>query len=215
MLIDYFPVLLFLVLGAIFVPLNLLIGSLVRPKVYEPEKYTSYECGEESEGHLFNQFNPRFYVIALIFVIFEVELVFLFPWALLLRGLGWYGDYHSYVADSRNRAQLGTDGWAADIPSPTDFTTPFTCASYRPRSPGNVNLSGFCDDRFERRIDTAVGARGAEADARWHEAYRYLARSAPAAPLVNRRGVVFTSERLGNYQHHPLFGVLLDQVWVR
>ena len=91
MLMDYLPVLLFMVLGAIFVPLNLLIGSLVRPKIDEPEKYTSYECGEESEGHSFNPFNPRFYIIALIFVIFEVELVFLFPWALLLRGLGWFG----------------------------------------------------------------------------------------------------------------------------
>jgi NADH-quinone oxidoreductase subunit A len=91
MLIDYLPVLLFLVLGAVFVPLNLLIGSLIRPKIYEPEKYTPYECGEESEGHLFNQFNPRFYVIALIFVVFEVELVFLFPWAILLHSLGWYG----------------------------------------------------------------------------------------------------------------------------
>ena len=39
--------------------------------------------------------------------------------------------------------------------------------------------------------------------------------AAPAAPLVNRRGAVFVSERLGNYQHHPLLGVLLDQVWVR
>jgi NADH-quinone oxidoreductase subunit A len=91
MVIDYLPVLVFLVLGAVFVPLNLLIGSLIRPKIYEPEKYAPYECGEESEGHLFNQFNPRFYIIALIFVIFEVELVFLFPWAILLRGLGWYG----------------------------------------------------------------------------------------------------------------------------
>lgn len=91
MLLDYFPVLLFIVLGAAFVPLNLLIGSLIRPRIYEPEKYTPYECGEESEGHLFNQFNPRFYIIALIFVIFEVELVFLFPWAVHLRGLGWYG----------------------------------------------------------------------------------------------------------------------------
>jgi NADH-quinone oxidoreductase subunit A len=91
MLVDYFPVLLFLVLGAVFVPLNLLIGSLIRPRIDEPEKYAPYECGEESEGHLFNQFNPRFYVIALIFVIFEVELVFLFPWALRLRELGWYG----------------------------------------------------------------------------------------------------------------------------
>jgi NADH-quinone oxidoreductase subunit A len=97
MLIDYFPVLLFLVLGAVFVPLNLLIGSLVRPKIYEPEKYTPYECGEESEGHLFNQFNPRFYVIALIFVIFEVELAFLFPWAILLRGLGWYGFVTGFI----------------------------------------------------------------------------------------------------------------------
>jgi NADH-quinone oxidoreductase subunit A len=91
MLLDYFPVVLFIVLGAAFVPLNLLIGSLIRPRIYEPEKYTPYECGEESEGHLFNQFNPRFYIIALIFVIFEVELVFLFPWAVLLRRLGWYG----------------------------------------------------------------------------------------------------------------------------
>jgi NADH-quinone oxidoreductase subunit A len=91
MLLDYLPVLLFLLLGAVFVPLNLFIGSLIRPKIYEPEKYEPYECGEESEGHLFNQFNPRFYVIALIFVIFEVELVFLFPWAILLRELGWYG----------------------------------------------------------------------------------------------------------------------------
>ena len=52
-------------------------------------------------------------------------------------------------------------------------------------------------------------------DALWHVAYRRLARSAPAAPLLNRRGAVVVSERLGNYQHHPLFGVLLDQVWVR
>jgi len=78
MLLDYLPVLLFIVLGAAFVPLNLLIGSLIRPRIDEPEKYTPYECGEESEGHLFNQFNPRFYIIALIFVVFEVELVFLF-----------------------------------------------------------------------------------------------------------------------------------------
>jgi NADH-quinone oxidoreductase subunit A len=97
MLIDYLPVLLFLVLGAVFVPLNLLIGSLIRPRINEPDKYAPYECGEESEGHLFNQFNPRFYVIALIFVIFEVELVFLFPWALRLRELGWYGFMTGFI----------------------------------------------------------------------------------------------------------------------
>jgi ABC-type oligopeptide transport system substrate-binding subunit len=132
-----------------------------------------------------------------------------------VRGLGDYGDYHDYVADSRNGAQVGTDGWAADFPSPTDFTTPFRCDNYVPRSPANVNLSEYCDKGLERRIGAALSARGAEADTRWHGVYRYLARAAPAAPLVNRRGAVFVSEQLGNYQHHPLFGVLLDQVWVR
>jgi NADH-quinone oxidoreductase subunit A len=97
MLMDYFAVILFLVLGAVFVPLNLLIGSLIRPRISEPDKYSPYECGEESEGHLFNQFNPRFYIIALIFVIFEVELVFLFPWALRLRELGWYGFVAGFI----------------------------------------------------------------------------------------------------------------------
>ena len=132
-----------------------------------------------------------------------------------LRGLGAYGDYHSAVADSRNGAQLGTDGWAADFPTPTDFMTPFRCDSYTPRSSTNINLSQYCDNGFERRVDAALGAEGAEADALWHSAYRYLARAAPAAPLVNRRGADYVSERLGNYQHHPLFGVLLDQAWVR
>lgn len=103
MLLDYLAVLLFLVLGALFVPINLFIGSLIRPggligpKVYDPDKYTSYECGEESEGHLFNQFNPRFYIIALIFIIFEVELVFLFPWGVLFRRLGWFGFVEMFI----------------------------------------------------------------------------------------------------------------------
>jgi peptide/nickel transport system substrate-binding protein len=132
-----------------------------------------------------------------------------------VRVFAGYGDFHEYVADSRHGAQIGTDGWAADFPTPIDFTTPFTCGSHVPRSSANVNLAEFCDREFERRIDGALAARGRDADARWRGVYGYLARSAPAAPLVNRRGAVFTSERLGNYQHHPLFGVLLDQVWVR
>ena len=62
-----------------------------------------------------------------------------------LRDRGEYGDYRGYVADSRNGAQIGTDGWAADFPTPTDFTTPFSCSSYFPRSPENTNLSQYCD----------------------------------------------------------------------
>jgi len=132
-----------------------------------------------------------------------------------LRVPGDYGTFRSYVADSRHGAQLGTDGWAADFPTPTDFTTPFVCGSYIPRSSENVNLAQFCDRGFERGMDRALAARGAEADERWHDVYAHIARRAPAAPLVNRRAAVFTSEGLGNYQYHPLYGVLLDQVWVR
>ena len=132
-----------------------------------------------------------------------------------LRVFAEYGDFHEYVADSRHHAQVGTDGWAADLPVPNDFTVPFTCASHVPRSPANFNLAQFCDRSFERRIDAARAASGRAADAGWRDVFAYLARSAPAAPLVNRRGAGLTSARLGNYQHHPLFGVLLDQVWVR
>jgi peptide/nickel transport system substrate-binding protein len=132
-----------------------------------------------------------------------------------LRLRGDYGRYHSYAADSDNRAQIGTDGWAADFPSPTDFTTPFVCSNYRPRSSESTNLSQHCDARLERLIEAASNARGADADELWHATYRRIARSAPAAPLLNRRGAVFVSDRVANYQHHPLFGVLLDQLWVR
>ena len=132
-----------------------------------------------------------------------------------LRVRGPYGRYHGYVADSDNRAQIGTDGWAADFPSPSDFTTPFVCATFRPRTSENSSLSQHCDGRFEGLITAASDARGADADALWHAAYRRLARSAPAAPLLNRRGAVFVSERVGKDQMVPFFGVLLDQLWVR
>jgi peptide/nickel transport system substrate-binding protein len=132
-----------------------------------------------------------------------------------LRVRGDYARYHGYVADSANRAQIGTDGWAADFPSPSDFTTPFACANYQPGTAENINVAQHCDARFESLVTAASNARGADADVLWRAAYRRLARSAPAAPLLNRRGAVLVSERVGNYQHHPLFGVLLDQLWVR
>ena len=66
----------------------LLIQRLVAPKNDTPDKLSTYECGEESEGSAWVQFNIRFYVIALIFLIFDVEVVFLFPWAVVFKDLG-------------------------------------------------------------------------------------------------------------------------------
>ena len=67
--------------GAIFVLANLVVGMLVRPNHPEAEKKTIYECGETTIGSAWIQFDLRFYVVALLFVIFDVEVAFFFPWA--------------------------------------------------------------------------------------------------------------------------------------
>ena len=74
-------VLLFIIGGLLFVSLALLVSRVIRPSRPNPEKLTSYESGEEPLGSPWIQYNVRVYVIALIFILFEVEIVFLFPWA--------------------------------------------------------------------------------------------------------------------------------------
>ncbi|MBO0950551.1 NADH-quinone oxidoreductase subunit A [Fibrella forsythiae] len=81
MLSDFGIMLLFIVTAFAFIGGILLFGKLLRPDHPGEEKLTTYESGEEPVGNANIQFNPRFYVIALIFVLFDVELVFLFPWA--------------------------------------------------------------------------------------------------------------------------------------
>jgi NADH-quinone oxidoreductase subunit A len=76
-------VLLFTGVGAFFIFSHLLIGKLVRPARPDPEKLTIYECGEPTIGSAWIQFDLRFYVVALLFVIFDVEMAFFFPWAVV------------------------------------------------------------------------------------------------------------------------------------
>ncbi|HVQ29099.1 MAG TPA: NADH-quinone oxidoreductase subunit A [Vicinamibacteria bacterium] len=71
-----------------FLVVNLLVWWLIRPRRFSEEKLTTYECGESPEGSAWVQFNIRFYVFALIFIVFDVEAVFLFPWAAVFRELG-------------------------------------------------------------------------------------------------------------------------------
>jgi NADH-quinone oxidoreductase subunit A len=75
--------LLFVALGVFFVLFHLLLGTLVRPIKPEKEKLTIYECGEPTIGSSWIQFDLRFYVVALLFVIFDVEVAFFFPWAVV------------------------------------------------------------------------------------------------------------------------------------
>ena len=85
---DFGTVFLAAVVAVIFVIVPLIIGWLVAPSNKTKEKLETYECGEVVEGPAWLQFNIRFYVIALIFLIFDVDVVFLFPWAVVFKDLG-------------------------------------------------------------------------------------------------------------------------------
>jgi NADH:ubiquinone oxidoreductase subunit 3 (subunit A) len=71
-----------------FLVVNLLVWKVIRPSRFSEEKLTTYECGENPTGSAWIQFNIRFYVFALIFIVFDVEVVFLLPWAVVFRQLG-------------------------------------------------------------------------------------------------------------------------------
>ncbi|MBI3186055.1 MAG: NADH-quinone oxidoreductase subunit A [Myxococcales bacterium] len=91
---DFAMVLAFAVAAVGFVLANLLLGALVRPKFPDPEKDVIYECGERPIGRAWFNFNPRFYIVALVFVIFEVEVALTIPVALVFRewvfkDMGW------------------------------------------------------------------------------------------------------------------------------
>src|SRR5262245_27020508 len=81
-------ILAFLVVVVAFLVVNLLAWWAIRPRRFSEEKLTTYECGENPVGSAWVQFNIRFYVFALIFIIFDVEAEFLLPWAVVYRELG-------------------------------------------------------------------------------------------------------------------------------
>ncbi len=81
---------LFLALCAVVAVSMLVFGLMlrVRARVSPPTKHDTYECGEEPDGRAWIRFHPRYYVVALIFVLFDAEAAFLLPWALNLRDIG-------------------------------------------------------------------------------------------------------------------------------
>lgn len=72
---------LFTAFGAGFVLFNMLLGALARPQIPNPEKQAVYECGEPSIGSSWVQFDLRFYIVALVYLIFDVEVALFYPWA--------------------------------------------------------------------------------------------------------------------------------------
>jgi len=91
MLTEFGKVFIFFVLSIVFVAAGLMAAWFLRPHQPYPEKNSTYECGEEPIGSAWIRLNVRFYVVALIFLLFDVEVVFLFPWALIFRHFGMFG----------------------------------------------------------------------------------------------------------------------------
>src|SRR5579871_2585205 len=92
-------VLLFTAIAAFFIFIHLVIGRFVRPYRPDAEKLTVYECGEPTIGSSWIQFDLRFYVVALLFVIFDVEMAFFFPWAVV------FGKSNEIASSSLTREQ--------------------------------------------------------------------------------------------------------------
>jgi len=92
---EFGKILIFLITGILMVAVAFFVSSLIAPKNPTPEKLTSYECGEETVGSAWVPFNSRFYVIALIFLLFDVEMIFILPWATV------FGNHEAAKVDSR------------------------------------------------------------------------------------------------------------------
>jgi ABC-type transport system substrate-binding protein/DNA-binding SARP family transcriptional activator len=127
--------------------------------------------------------------------------------------------YYERVALAGEHSQVGVFGWQADYETGSAFFRPlFTCAAYQPHTPFMMNKAGFC----HRGIDAAIAratvleaANPAAANAAWERVDRRITLAAPWVPLVDLRGVDFVARRVGNYGRNPVFGILLDQLWVR
>jgi NADH-quinone oxidoreductase subunit A len=97
MLNAYTSILLFLIVAVGFAIVLLLVAWLVRPDKYNKVKLEPYECGIETIGDARDRYSVRYYVVAMLFVIFDIETVFLFPWAVILDQLALFGLIEMFV----------------------------------------------------------------------------------------------------------------------
>jgi len=91
MLENYFPILLFIVVGLLIGGVLLGVGTLVSPDRPDPEKLSPYECGFEAFEDARMKFDVRYYLVAILFILFDLEIAFLFPWAVVLPEIGFFG----------------------------------------------------------------------------------------------------------------------------
>jgi NADH-quinone oxidoreductase subunit A len=91
MLENYLPILVFLILGFVFGIAPMAVGFLVAPNRPDSDKLSPYECGFEAFEDSRMKFDVRYYLVAILFIIFDLEIAFLFPWAVVLDRIGMFG----------------------------------------------------------------------------------------------------------------------------
>ena len=91
MLEQYFPILLFILFGLAVGLVLLAVGSTLSPDRPDPQKLSPYECGFEAFEDARMKFDVRYYLVAILFILFDLEIAFLFPWAVVLPEIGFFG----------------------------------------------------------------------------------------------------------------------------
>ena len=91
MLAEYFPILLFILVGLGVGVAPMALGKLLAPHRPDPEKLSPYECGFEAFEDARVKFDVRYYLVAILFILFDLEIAFLFPWAVVLQEIGFFG----------------------------------------------------------------------------------------------------------------------------
>jgi len=88
---GYLPIFIFLLVAILFPVVTIIAAKLIRPSAPSITKLEAYECGIKAASDSRGRYTVRFYIIAILFVIFDVETIFLFPWAVRYHELGWFG----------------------------------------------------------------------------------------------------------------------------
>ena len=91
MLAEYFPILMFILVGLAIGVAPMMLGKLLGPSRPDPEKLSPYECGFEAFEDARMKFDVRYYLVAILFILFDLEIAFLFPWAVALNDIGLAG----------------------------------------------------------------------------------------------------------------------------
>jgi len=113
------------------------------------------------------------------------------------------------AGEPRPRPQLGLWFWSANSLATFTYLRALVSCS------GGINLSRFCNPQIDARMAQAARTRGPEAIDLWRQVETSLEAEAPTVPIVNWFNTTLTSERVGNYQAHPLRGALLEQLWIK